>query len=269
MVPQKRRYYVTLVHYGDLAVTRRAVRALQDGERVPDGVAVVNHGPGPVELAGVAVLQPQGNGGYGAGLNVGLGFWYGQGARGNDIVVAMNNDVRVQRHTLRRLSEWWADQPALVLTGARGGMAYPWHGRSVLGEGGRQGLGVPYIHGSFMAAPLELWMRLRGMPEDFFLYWEDVLFSWQVHQAGYALAVVPKLGVDHDDARTASGEQHYYLVRNGALFWEKRGPWWARPGWWLANRARLGWHRYVSKKRIVEQALRDAVHGKTGKRDDE
>lgn len=257
------------MHYGEAAVTRAAVAALREGALVPDGVVIVDHAAEPLVLLEpeVVVVRPGTNGGYGAGLNVGLGVLVGRRVSPMALVVCMNNDVLVQADTLQQVATWWQHRDGFALTGARWGVVNLISGRTRLLETGTgpRWYERRYIDGAFMAAPLQAFLRAQTLPEDYFLYWEDVLFSERVRRAGGGLRLISGLQLAHDDHEPRDTTQVYYLVRNGArwLAEETTRPlrWW----WWLANRGRWAYHGLRGTKPFVTQALRDATHRVGGK----
>lgn len=62
---------------------------------------------------------------------------------------------------------------------------------------------VPAINGGFMLVERQLWERLGGLDEGFFLYGEDVDFCRRVRAHGGLIGLVPHSRVFHD---TGSGE---------------------------------------------------------------
>lgn len=69
--------------------------------------------------------------------------------------------------------------------------------------------------------------RAGLLPEDYFLYWEDIDWCWRLRQAGYQCVVVPTAKIVHLRGRSSTSElAEYYLLRNGLLFHRRVGsPW--------------------------------------------
>lgn len=253
------------------------------------------------------VIRPQQNNGYAAGINIGLGILISLNIKEHDIVIVTNNDIIVSPLALQQLRKWWQDNPADALLGtsimensqtlAGDGHVNLLTGRTHLHplsqdaptarpgrnvkrapptapasaerrRAGRPGC-VEYIHGAFFSAPYRVFMRTKGLPEHYFLYWEDVLFSQRVKQAGIPLFTTNTVTVTHQQRKHSkdSRDHLYYLVRNGALFLaeETSLPW--RQYWRLSNRLRLLYHTLKPHcNPIVKLALRDAIRGVTGPR---
>ena len=77
MNPQERKHFVILVHHGSSKVTRRALSLLAGCHMPPDKIIVIDHAKQPFSAAphsSCRITRPQQNGGYAAGVNVGLGI---------------------------------------------------------------------------------------------------------------------------------------------------------------------------------------------------
>lgn len=269
--------FVIIVHCGSPEATHQSLHHLLAGTVLPARIMIIDHDPHPLSRTGISdrvrVLRPAQNKGYGAGVNMGLGALLTVGTQLNDTVIAMNNDVVVQPETLATIQEWRNAHPAPALAGVvaqegnnlvyGGGRLNKWTGRAQLNTTPDQQL--EYVHGAFLVAPYEVFLKTQGLPEDFFLYWEDVAFSYTLRQHHIPLEIISKARVTHHTAATdrLHENQLYYLVRNGALFWEQYPAWPWRRYWKLRNYLRRQYHR-AHKRTIVHRALRDARRRQVG-----
>lgn len=278
MIPQSRKYHVILVHSKELAATHEALRTLAQCVLPPDQIIIIDHGETPLRAAGIrsaAVYRPSHNTGYAGGVNSGLGVLLTRGVRGHDVVIVMNNDVTVYPDTFQELRRWWDAHRGEALMGAVTeeasgtvrGQSYVnlLTGRAQL-FGRKPRYALPYIHGAFFAAPYAVFMSTRGLPENYFLYWEDAAFSRRVQALRIPLLTAGGVRVAHRArASTPPSAQLYYLVRNGALFLERETPRLWRLYWWIANRLRLLYHSLNPQSQpLVRRALRDAARQLTG-----
>lgn len=86
---------------------------------------------------------------------------------------------------------------------------------------------VQWVDGSAMLVKVAAATRAGLLPEDYFLYWEEVDWCWRLRQAGYQCVVVPTTKIVHLRGRSSTSElAEYYLLRNGLLFHRRVGsPW--------------------------------------------
>lgn len=269
MIPQIRKYFILIVHYGNVATTNTLVTTLLASAASPEKIIVVDHADVPTKFSfsssKVQIIRPEENSGYAGGVNIGLGILLAEKIVRDDIVVCCNNDVQITPETLSQLSQWWQDNPEPALAGVKGGHVNLCTGRATLNPDYSllpTHYLLPYIHGAFFCAPYRVLMRLTGLPTHYFLYWEDVLLSQRAMATGIPLRLLTAVEVSHADQPKANytEQQMYYLVRNGALFLQQETspPW--RVWWWLLNKFRWVFHRG-----IVRRALRDAAWGRTGR----
>ena len=292
MNPQQRKYFVILVHHGRPKVTDQSITALVSASQRPAHLVVIDHGATSYQSAqtmNLTVIRPARNSGYAGGINVGLGVLYSHGIERHDIVICMNNDVQVYPDTVANLASWWQENPAPAVVGST--MVEPQGtitslsyvniltGRTILYHNSlKQAPGLPqkrsltatfklpYIHGAFFAAPYHVFLATKGLPEKYFMYWEDAAFSQLARRAGFPLYILKNVRTKHTNKKTPTATQLYYLVRNGAIFMEQESHRTARAYWLAANRLRLVYHQLIGSQPIIRRALRDAITGKNGQK---
>lgn len=96
-----------------------------------------------------------------------------------------------------------------------------------------------WFTGACLAFSQNLWDRIGGFDDDYFLYWEDVDFSFRAEQIGAQLHFASDIRVIHDEGGTQQAEStrakselyYYYNIRNRMLFARK----------WLSASKRRGW----------------------------
>ncbi|MBG6214553.1 MAG: glycosyltransferase family 2 protein [Cryobacterium sp.] len=88
---------------------------------------------------------------------------------------------------------------------------------------------TPWLSGACLLISSELWRRVGGFSDDYFLYWEDVELSHRVLQAGGAVTVCANAQATHAQGGTQGAGQHsagqaksysyyYYNVRNRLVY---------------------------------------------------
>ena len=80
---------------------------------------------------------------------------------------------------------------------------------------------TPYAHGAAMMVKREAIERAGLMPEDYFLYYEELDWSMMIRRAGYQIWYEPAATIYHKESQ-ATGQNSplrtYYITRNRLLF---------------------------------------------------
>ncbi len=80
---------------------------------------------------------------------------------------------------------------------------------------------IPYAHGAAMMVRREVVDKIGGMPEGYFLYYEELDWSAQIVDAGYKIAYVPKGMILHKESISVgkmSPLKIFYQTRNRIIF---------------------------------------------------
>lgn len=80
---------------------------------------------------------------------------------------------------------------------------------------------TPYLHGAAMMVKREVIWKVGLMPEEYFLYYEELDWSTQMTKAGYELWYKPGFTVYHKESQSTgvlSALRTYYLTRNRLLY---------------------------------------------------
>lgn len=86
------------------------------------------------------------------------------------------------------------------------------HGRP-LSEAGGPGE-IPVASGAALAVRREIWQRVGGLPDEFFLYHEDIDISLRIQAAGFRIGLQSEAIVDHDYDFHANPGKWFWLERN-------------------------------------------------------
>lgn len=236
-------FAVVIVSFGSSALLRSNAGAI---DLPPSGrLVVVDCFSGTAERERVralaeaqgwhAVLLPR-NAGFGGGTNAGVARAIELGAR---VIVALNPDARIGRASLVSLvGAVHADPMLLASPTIVAGDGSPWFAGAdlYLEDGAVRGARArdrfagagrrEWATGACFAVSVELWRRLGGFDEDYFLYWEDIDLSHRALDAGARLALVPATVV-HDaggtqapvpSTRVKSETYYYFNIRNRLLY---------------------------------------------------
>ena len=228
------------------------------------------------------VLVPSANLGYGGGANVGIAE---ARERGRSVFVVANPDLVLSPRDATALAEAveaapdelvgpvihrrdgrvWFDGASIELE----------HGipRTVPGTDVTAATG--WLTGACLAVHVDLWDRVDGFDDAFFLYWEDIDLSWRVVEAGGRLRLLADVVVVHGVGGTQvsiGGKSPLYIrfnCRNRLLFAARhldggQRSAWARSSWGYARLLllRAGRRNYLRRPwRRTAAAVRGTVEG--------
>lgn len=182
------------------------------------------------------VVLPTTNLGFGAGMNAGVARARSCGAR---YFLLLNPDATIDRGSLQVLRERVADDNMMLVAPVveRPDGSVEFDGVEVrLSDGSMrsarsprrsvEGAGEPWLTGACLLVAEELWARVGGFAEDYFLYWEDVDLSRRARLVGARLEVERAARAVHDEggtqrraqARAKSSTYYYYNTRNRLLY---------------------------------------------------
>lgn len=186
---------------------------------------------------GWRLVAPPGNPGFGGGCNLGV-----RAVReGTCTLVMMNPDARISLADLARLVARVKESPdgLIAPTVMRpNGKVYSSKVDLLLATGEMRATRTRAVDvadtdvhmwasGALFALSLDLWNRVGGFDEDYFLYWEDVDLCRRITLKGGNVIVDESLRAVHDegatqgrsaDDRTKSPIYYYYNCRNRILY---------------------------------------------------
>lgn len=235
-------------------------------------------------------LRCEYNVGFGAASNAGLKKAFDGGA---DFALLVNNDTLFTEGLIDKLLETGRANPdaglvAPLIRAYPSGEIWSAGGTARLEEGRADNLvevqsDEPYetdwLTGCAYLMPREVFEKVGGFDERFFMYAEDLEFSLRVRAAGYRLIVEPRALFHHKVSRTSSmlsPAKHYYKIRNQlevmsrrldpAAFAQARSHM-MRRAWvrLVKDTYRQGWQG-VQRFFAVRHAMRDQREGRLGRK---
>lgn len=239
----KPRISVITVNFNGLELTAAMIESLARHVSTPLEIIVVDNGSTRDEAAllrkrypGIVALRSPENLGFAGGNNLGI-----RAATG-DCLLLLNNDTEVADDTLHHLADTLAADPSIgavcpkirfweppqaiqfagytpltriTLRNALIGFGEPDDGSH---DTPRE---TPYAHGAAMLVRREAIEKAGEMPEEYFLYYEELDWSERIREAGYRIVYDPRATVFHKESATTGREsplRSYYLTRNRLLF---------------------------------------------------
>lgn len=238
------RFALIVVNYGSSLLLKQNLVGI-NVERVGGFIVVVDNYTTHEERSRVSTLADANNWeflaldsnvGFGGGVNVGAKVALAHGAQS---IISLNPDAAITSMGLRRLAEISYEDPDLMVAPtirtSRGDIWFD--GLWLFQESGRvasnrrpkqpRGRKVPWVTGACFAISREMWQKVRGFDDDYFLYWEDVDLSRRVVAHGGRVAVESSVSAIHDeggtqgrtvDSRVKSEVYYFYNIRNRLIF---------------------------------------------------
>ena len=272
---------VLLVNYRTYADLARCLESLRPYVQSGDEIAVVDYASDAAALReavsghpGVTLIPRTDNLGFAAGVNLGAAHTRAP------FLLLLNPDTVAEGPVLRVLEEWLIRHPDVGVAGARvlnadrsnqpSARRFPdfttWLGgrsttftsrfpgnwfarRNLVGLEATSPLDVDWVSGACLMTRRDLFERVGGFDEGFFLYWEDADYCRRVADAGFRRMYVPDVTVWHTAGR-ASDQNPIAAIRAFhqsayRLYWKHASPLGrlvapiVRAGLWLRGRRRI------------------------------
>ncbi len=216
--------FIIVLHYKNRKDTNRCLKSLEELDYDNFETIVVDN--------------DNRNRGFAGGNNVGIKQALKKGA---EYILLLNNDTVVKSDFLKKLMNVAKSNPEF---GILGPAIYEYNSENVHFAGGKinwlytkgihqssisnqQPAEVDYITGACLLIRREVIEKIGLMPEDYFLYLEDVDWCLSARKAGYKCILVPNSKIWHkvsSTTRAGSFSYIYYHFRNGLLLAKRHAP---------------------------------------------
>ena len=284
---------VVIVNYGTLALTLNCIASLlAHGVVVAHDIVVVDNaspdGSGrqleSVLPSGVQLVLSSRNGGFGAGVNLGVQ------RLSTDLVLVLNPDTYFNRNNIDVVIGLFNQRPRLGVAGLRlinpdGTLQYSARRfyslpdilarRTLLGrwgpmrarvdshllkrEWGTEPFEADWVMGTGFVVRVSAFKQVGFMDEGYFLYFEEVDLCARMWVNGWQVLAVPSVELVHEHQRhsaggiwSKSGKTH---LRSMVRFFAKFGvPWVARPSKGGLARSYARWRAEPSKPALGQQS---------------
>lgn len=161
------------------------VIVVDDGSKEPVSLAISKMFPQ------VKVLKNEQNLGFAPTVNKGIT------ASSGDIILLLNNDIRINNPAWLKTMIDNMEQNKLYLTAPAGGRMTS-DFEYIPGEAVKAGDKFAYLVGWALAIRKEVFTKIGLIPENFQKgYWEDVLFCFRAKKAGFKMGITENTGIKH------------------------------------------------------------------------
>ena len=256
---------IITVNYNGFADTVQLIESIQTHLAIPYELIVVDNGSMADEadmlkhqFPNIKVIRSDRNLGFAGGNNLGIEHATA------DFLFFINNDAYVKDDSLTHLVErmkkepilggispkiLFADQEKLIQFAGYTPLSSITLRNRLIGfkekDTGQYDhpISTPYLHGAAMLIRREAIEKVGGMPEIYFLYYEELDWSVQLRRAGYRLEYNPAAVVCHKESSSVGQEsplKAFYMTRNRLLF---------------AHRNLSSFHRFLSIAYQISLAL--------------
>lgn len=229
--------FIIILHYGNPKNTEECLKSLENLEYDNFDTIVIDNN--------------KDNRGFAGGNNIGIKQAMEKGA---DYILLLNNDTVVEKDFLKKLVETGKKDEKIGILGPviyeypstssgqdkihfAGGKINWLYTKGMhisemakLSFGGEKlssAISVDYITGACLLIKREVIEKIGLMPEEYFLYCEDVEWCLKARRTGYKCAVVPAAKIWHKVSSSAQAESFsyiYYHTRNGLLLAKRNAP---------------------------------------------
>lgn len=234
---------IITVNYNGFADTVQLIESIQTHLAIPYELIVVDNGSMADEadmlkhqFPNIKVIRSDRNLGFAGGNNLGIEHATA------DFLLFINNDTYVKDNSFIHLVErmkkesvlggispkiLFADQEKLIQFAGYTPLSPVTLRNRLIGfkeqDSGQYDhpISTPYLHGAAMLIRREAIEKVGGMPEIYFLYYEELDWSVQLRRAGYRLEYNPAAVVCHKESSSVGQEsplKAFYMTRNRMLF---------------------------------------------------
>lgn len=249
---------IITINYNQLQYTLDLIESLHRSEYQNLEIIVVDNAskenPASIlkeRFPDVHVIVSRENLGFAGGNNLGI-----RAATGKYLLF-LNNDTEITPDTIRPLINFCEQHPDAGVVSPKilfhnSGETIQYVGASRInpytGRNSRPGFGetdkgqytstrkTEYAHGAAMLVPGAVIDKVGGMPEEFFLYYEELDWCESIKNHGYNIYVVPESRVYHKESMSIGKKstlKTYYMTRNRLLFMRRHTNGFTKLSWML------------------------------------
>jgi GT2 family glycosyltransferase len=237
--------YVILLNWHGWRDTIGCLRSLEALDYPNCRVVVIDNGSTDESVArirdafpDISLIETGKNLGFAGGNNVGIRYALERGA---EYVWLLNTDTAVDPHALSAMVEAGETDPKIGAVGSvlyhmdepdqvqawGGGRVRLWWGVPRLITEPVSGGSVPFIIGASLLIKSEAMREVGLLDEDFFMYWEDIEFSFRLRKVGWKTTVATNSRIRHKESGSLSKKsllKDVYFNASAVRFFAKNHP---------------------------------------------
>lgn len=235
---------IITINYNSIEETKELIHSIYNSSFTDYEIIVVNNSPNQnckelINLEKTRLVNPNENLGFAGGNN--FGTKYAQG----ELVLYINNDMEVTPLFLEKMVNCFQSNPNI---GAASPKIKYYHTPGMIQYAGYNKMNnktltctargknqidsgqysvnekTEFIHGGAVITSKEVLAKAGFMPEEYFLYYEELSWGMQIKNAGYEMHYVADALVYHKESVSVgknSPLKTYYMNRNRILFAQK------------------------------------------------
>jgi len=223
-----------ILHYGDENDTNRCLKSLQMEDDldivISDNDPLQSYSLPPEFANNVNIIRTGGSAGFSEGNNMAVKSFLSDN---HDYIFILNNDTIVQNGAIKLLKDCMEDEsvgavgPCMPFADvpdeiwACGGYI----NKRTLDIGGLQPKStkpyeVQYLPGAAILTRAELWKKIGGFSEKYFLAYEEAEYALELTRLGYKVVVQPKAIIVHKVGMSSQRKPQYFYnsIRNRIIF---------------------------------------------------
>ncbi len=257
MTRVEKRIAVVLVNWNAATMTLNCIESLYKTEYQHLSIVVVDNGSQDDSVglirrtcSSVVLIQNDQNRGFCAANNQAIDYAL---RHGFDAILILNNDTVVDREFFHRCVMRMALSQCDIVVPKIYFLACPTHFWFVVGEANlhtgvfsnpfyrKEDKGevsctrdMEFASGCCILANAEVFRRIGGLDENFFMYCEDIDWSLRARAAGYRIVLEPEARIYHQvsfSGDKAAKQRRFYMTRNHLWVLRRHSHWHHRLGW--------------------------------------
>lgn len=217
---------VAILHYGSSALTYRCLEQLLNKDQME--VLVIDNDPKNIfrplgkKYSNLKIIKTNENLGFGKSNNFGIQYIK---KSYHKYILLLNNDVVISEFAITQMVKelenlkagivgpciYFSDNPNIIW--ACGGYVrkFNFEIRGYNFKITSSPYSVDYIPGAVLLTTIKLWEEIGGLPENYFLGYEEAEFALSASKLGYKIMALPNIKVLHDVGMSSEKKSKKYI----------------------------------------------------------